>query len=58
MSTSSSSKVKGSEGVANKSYIRHFTFDCIPGSTASTTIVEVGSYQSEWQIKEEQIKAL
>jgi hypothetical protein len=50
--------VKGSEGAANKSYINHSTSDCIPGSTASVATAEVGSYQSEWQIKEEQINAL
>jgi len=55
MSTVSSSEVEGSEGVANKSYIRHSTSYGISGSTASA---EVCSCQSEWQIKEEQIKAL
>jgi hypothetical protein len=58
MSTSSGSEVEGSEGAANKSYIRHSTSDCIPGSTASATTTEIGSCQSEWQIKEEQIKML
>jgi hypothetical protein len=58
MFTSSGSKVEGSEGAANKSYIRHSTSDYILGSTASTVTAEVGSCQSEWQIKEEQIKAL
>jgi len=48
MSTAPGSKVKGSEGAANKSYIRH--------SSAATA--EVCSYQSKWQTKEEQIKAL
>jgi O-acetylhomoserine/O-acetylserine sulfhydrylase-like pyridoxal-dependent enzyme len=58
MSTSSGSKVKGSKGAAHKSYIRHSTSDYIPGSTASAATAEVGSCQSEWQIKEEQFKAL
>jgi hypothetical protein len=49
MSTSLGSKVEGSEGAASKSYIRH------SGSTASAAVC---SCQSEWQIKEEQIKAL
>jgi hypothetical protein len=56
--TSSGSEVEGSEGAANKSYIQHSTFDGISGSTASATTTEVCSCQSEWQIKEEQIKAL
>jgi hypothetical protein len=43
---------------ANKSYIRHSTSDYIPGITASASTAEVGSCQSGWQIKEEQIKAL
>jgi hypothetical protein len=51
----SSSEVQGSEGVANKSYIRHSTFYSTSGSTASA---EVCSCQSEWHTKEEQIKAL
>jgi hypothetical protein len=58
MSTSSSTEVEGSEGAANKSDIRHSTSDCILGSTASAVTTEVCSCQSEWQIKEEQIKAL
>jgi hypothetical protein len=58
MSTSSGTEVKGSEGAANKSYIRHSTSDCISGSTTSAATTEVCSCQSEWQIKEEQIKAL
>jgi hypothetical protein len=58
MSTSLGSEVEGSEGAANKSYIRHSTSDDIPGSTASTATAEVGSCQSKWQIKEEQFKAL
>jgi hypothetical protein len=58
MSTSSRSEVKGSEGAANKSYIRHSTSYYIPGSTALAATAEVGSCQLEWQIKEEQIKAL
>jgi hypothetical protein len=48
-------EVEGSEETANKSYIRHYTFD---GSSGSTTSAKVCSYQSEWQTKEEQIKAL
>jgi hypothetical protein len=51
MFTSSGSEVEGSEGVANKSYIMHFTSEYIPGSTASAATDEVGSCQSEWQIK-------
>jgi hypothetical protein len=58
MSTSSGIEVEGSKGAANKSYIRHSTSDCISGSTASAATTEVCSYQSKWQIKEEQIKAL
>jgi hypothetical protein len=58
MSTSSGSEVEGSEGATNKSYIKHSTFDYIPGSTALAAIAEVGSCQSEWQIKAEQIKTL
>jgi hypothetical protein len=58
MSTSSGSEVEGLEGAAHKSYIRHSTSDCISGSTASAATTEVCSCQSEWQIKEEQIKAL
>jgi hypothetical protein len=58
ISTSSGSEVEGSKRAANKSYIRHSTSDCIPGSTSSATTVEVGSCQSEWQIKEVQIKTL
>jgi hypothetical protein len=46
------------EGAANKSYIRHSTSDGISGSRASAAIAEVCSCQSEWQIKEEKIKAL
>jgi hypothetical protein len=44
--------------IANKSYIRHSTSNYILGSTASAATVEVGYCQSEWQIKEEQFKAL
>jgi hypothetical protein len=55
MFTALGSKVEGSEGDANKSYIRHSTsYD----SSSSTTLVEVCSCQSKWQTKEEQIKAL
>jgi len=52
------SEVEGSEMATNKSYIRYSTSDYIPGSKASVVIAEVGSCQSEWQIEEEQIKAL
>jgi hypothetical protein len=55
MSTAPSSKVEGSEGAANKSYIKHSTSYDTSGSTASTLVC---SCLSEWQIKEEQIKAL
>jgi hypothetical protein len=48
-------EVEGSEEAANKSYIRQYTSDDSSSSTAST---KVCSYQSEWQTKEEQIKAL
>jgi hypothetical protein len=58
MSTAPGSKVKGSEGAANKSYIRHSTYDGTLGCTASAATAEVCSYQSKWQTKEEQIKAL
>jgi hypothetical protein len=56
MSTAPSSEVEGSEGAANKSYIRHSISDSTSGFTA--TAAEVCSCQSEWQMKEEQIKAL
>jgi hypothetical protein len=55
MSTAPGSEVEGSEGAANKSYIKHSTSNSTSGSTAS---VEVFSCQSEWQTKEEQIKTL
>jgi hypothetical protein len=58
MSISLGSEVEGSEGAANKSYIRYSTSDYIPGSRASAATAKVGSCQSKWQIKEEQIKAL
>jgi hypothetical protein len=58
MSIYSGSEVEGSKGAAYKSYIRYSTSDYILGSTASAATPEVGSCQSEWQIKEEQIKAL
>jgi hypothetical protein len=48
-------EIEGSEEAANKIYIRHSTSDGSSGSTASE---EVCSCQSEWQTKEEQIKAL
>jgi hypothetical protein len=49
------SEVEGSQGVANKSYIRHSTSYGTSSPTASATICFC---LSEWQIKEEQIKAL
>jgi hypothetical protein len=55
MSTVSGSEVEGSEGASNKSYIRHSTSYDTLGSKASAAIC---SCLSEWQIKEEQIKAL
>jgi hypothetical protein len=58
MSIAPGSGVEGSEEAANKSYIRHSISDSTSGSTASTVTAEVCSCQSEWQTKEEQIKAL
>jgi len=55
LSTSSGSEAEGTKGAASKSYFKHFTFDSTSGSMASA---EVCSYQSKWQTKEEQIKAL
>jgi hypothetical protein len=52
---STASEVEGSEEAVNKNYIRHSTSN---GSTSSTASAEVYSCQSEWQTKEEQIKAL
>jgi hypothetical protein len=52
---STAPEIEGSEEAANKSYIRHSTSD---GSSGSTASAKVCSYQSEWQTKEEQIKAL
>jgi hypothetical protein len=52
---STAPEVEGSEEAANKSYIRHSTFDSTSGSTASAAVC---SRQPKWQIKEEQIKAL
>jgi len=46
---------EGSEEAANKSYIRHSTFNGTSGSTASAKVCYC---QLDWQIKEEQIKAL
>jgi hypothetical protein len=40
---------------ANKSYIKHSTFDGTLGSTASAAVC---SCQLKWQTKEEQINAL
>jgi hypothetical protein len=48
-------KVEGSEEVANKSYIRHSTSYDTSGFTASAAVC---SCLLEWQIKEEQTKAL
>jgi hypothetical protein len=47
---STAPEIEGSEEAANKSYIRHSTSD---GSSGSTASVEVCSYQSKWQTKEE-----
>jgi hypothetical protein len=55
MSTALGSEVEGSEGAANKSYIRHSTSY---GTSSSMASASVCSCLSEWQIKEEQIKAL
>jgi len=55
MSTALGSEVEGSEGAANKSYIRHSTSY---GTSSSRASAAVCSCLSEWQIKEEQIKAL
>jgi hypothetical protein len=52
---STAPEIKDSEEAANKSYIRHYTSN---GSSGSTASAEVCSCQSEWQTKEEQIKAL
>jgi hypothetical protein len=48
-------EVEGSEEAANKSYIRNSTSYDTSGFTASAAIC---SCLSEWQIKEEQTKAL
>jgi hypothetical protein len=55
MFTAPGSEVEGSEGAANKSYIRHSTSYGTSGSMASAAVC---SCLSLWQIKEEQIKAL
>jgi hypothetical protein len=52
---STAPEVEGSEEVANKSYIRHSTSWGTLGFMASATVCFC---LSEWQIKEEQIKAL
>jgi hypothetical protein len=52
---STAPEVEGSDEAANKSYIRHYTSD---GSSGSMALAKVCSCQSEWQIKEEQIKTL
>jgi hypothetical protein len=49
------STAPGSEGATNKSYIKHSTSYGTSGSTASATVCFC---QLEWQIKEEQFKAL
>jgi hypothetical protein len=51
----SNKRSEGSEGAGNKSYIRHSTSYDTLGSAASA---KVCSCQSEWQTKEEKIKAL
>jgi len=53
VSTAPGSKAKEA---ANKSYIREHSTSY--GSSSSTASAEVCSCQSEWQTKEEQIKAL
>jgi hypothetical protein len=58
MSTDLGLEVEGSEGAANKSYIRHSTSDGTSGSTVSAVTVEVCSSQSEWRTKEAQVKVL
>jgi hypothetical protein len=52
---STAPEVEGSEEVANKSYIRHSTSYGTSGFTVSAVVC---SCLSEWQIKEEQTKAL
>jgi hypothetical protein len=52
---STAPEVEGLEEAANKSYIRHYTSD---GSSGSPASAKVCSCQSEWQTKQEQIKAL
>jgi hypothetical protein len=49
------SEVEGLGGAASNCYIRHSTSDGTSGSMASTAIC---SCKSEWQTKDEQIKAL
>jgi hypothetical protein len=55
VSTAPGSHAESSEEAANKNYIRHSNFD---GTLGSMALAEVCSCQSEWQTKEEQIKAL
>jgi hypothetical protein len=55
MSTAPGLEVEGSKGAANKSYIRHSTSD---NTSSFTTEATVCSFQSKWQTKEEEIKAL
>jgi hypothetical protein len=52
---STAPEVEGSEEAANKSYIRHSSSYDTSGFTASAA---VWSCLLEWQIKEEQTKAL
>jgi hypothetical protein len=52
---STAPEVEGLEESANKSYIRHSTSYCTSGFIASAAVC---SCLSEWQIKEEQTKAL
>jgi hypothetical protein len=52
---STAPEVEGSEEAANKSYTRHSTSYDTSGFTASAAVC---SCLSEWQIKEEQTKAL
>jgi hypothetical protein len=52
---STAPEIEGSEEAANKSNIRHSTSYGTSGFTASAAVC---SCLSEWQIKEEQTKAL
>jgi len=55
VSIAPSSQDEGLEEAANKSYIKHSTFD---GTSCSTASAEVCSCKSEWQTKNKQIKEL